>query len=324
METKLGLCAIYMASVWIWIVVVGCKRRDKENSERTRSISVNSPRFHSKAIDSGDENHSPPVIHFPLNSPSKKESKTISVVRKNAKVSNYGSSEDLLALTKKNIEPLVNHVGDSSESGNIIVLGIAGGSGSGKTTLARAIYETLGEENITYITHDSYYKDLSHLPKSEREKQNFDHPDSLETSLLVQHVKALKAKQQVTVPTYDYSSHTRRHVNEVLPPRPIILIEGILIFHDPELYDLMDIKIYVDTDDDIRIIRRIQRDTVERSRTLKSVINQYINTVRPMHLQFVEPSKRNADIIVPVGLNSVALDLVVSKLKLALQSRYTD
>lgn len=211
-------------------------------------------------------------------------------------------------------QPLVKKISDASAS-EIIVIGIAGGSGSGKTTLAKAIYETIGEENITFISHDSYYRDLSHLTLEQRANQNFDHPDSLDTELLVQHVKALKQGKSVCVPSYDYTTHSRVSGTTLAAPRPVVLVEGILIFSDAPLYATMDIKIFVDTDDDIRLIRRIQRDTVERGRSLSGIINQYMTTVRPMHIQFVEPSKRNADIIVPVGLNSVALDLVVSKLK---------
>jgi uridine kinase len=211
-------------------------------------------------------------------------------------------------------EPLVKKISDATPS-QIIVIGIAGGSGSGKTTLAKAIYETIGEENITFISHDSYYRDLRHLTVEQRAQQNFDHPDSLDTALLTAHVLALKNGSSVSVPSYDYTTHSRIEATTFAAPRPVVLIEGILIFSDKDLYDLMDIKIFVDTDDDIRLIRRIQRDTVERGRSLNGIINQYMSTVRPMHMQFVEPSKRNADIIVPVGLNSVALDLVVSKLK---------
>lgn len=210
--------------------------------------------------------------------------------------------------------PLVKKIDERSLT-DIIVIGIAGGSGSGKTTLATAIYESIGEENITFISHDSYYKDLSHLTFDQRAEQNFDHPDSLDTALLVEHVKALKSGATVAVPSYDYATHSRVQGTTPAAPRPVVLVEGILIFSDKSLYDLFDVKIFVDTDDDIRLIRRIQRDTVERGRSLTGIINQYMGTVRPMHLQFVEPSKRNADIIVPVGLNSVALDLVVSKLK---------
>jgi uridine kinase len=210
--------------------------------------------------------------------------------------------------------PLVKKIEERPPS-EIIVIGIAGGSGSGKTTLATAIYESIGEQNITFISHDSYYCDLSHLTEEQRAQQNFDHPDSLDTALLVEHVLALKRHEIISVPSYDYTTHSRVPGTTPVSPRPVVLIEGILIFSDKALYDLMDVKIFVDTDDDIRLIRRIQRDTVERGRSLTGIINQYMETVRPMHLQFVEPSKRNADIIVPVGLNSVALDLVVSKLK---------
>jgi uridine kinase len=238
----------------------------------------------------------------------------------NPKQSNSESSSGLLMLSPatsnaKLVAPIVNRIDTTSEKGGIIVIGIAGGSGSGKTTLARAIYDAIGAENISFISHDSYYKDLSHLAIEEREKQNFDHPDSLDTALLVQHVISLKNGQDVDVPTYDFKTHSRTKATVSLSARPVILVEGILIFTDPALYELVDIRIFVDTDDDIRLIRRLERDTVERGRTLNSVIHQYIQTVRPMHLQYVEPSKRNADIIVPVGLNSVALDLVVSKLK---------
>lgn len=204
---------------------------------------------------------------------------------------------------------------DIEVSSKIFVLGIAGGSGSGKTTLAQAIYKAIGEENISYITHDSYYRDNSHLTLEERGKLNFDHPDSLETALLVEHVKKLIKREQVVTPRYDFNTHSRMSTNQVLPSRPIVLIDGILLFTDPTLTGLMDLKIYVDTDDDIRLIRRLQRDTQERGRTLDGVINQYIESVRPMHLAFVDPSKKNADIIIPDGLNSGALDLVVNKLK---------
>lgn len=230
------------------------------------------------------------------------------------------SSNGLLMLSPastnaKLVAPIVDRIDNTSEKGGIIVIGIAGGSGSGKTTLAKAIYDAIGVENISFISHDSYYKDLSHLTIEQREKQNFDHPDSLDTALLVQHVLALKSGKTVDVPTYDFKTHSRAKATITLNARPVILVEGILIFTDPALYEQIDIRIFVDTDDDIRMIRRLQRDTLERGRTLASVIHQYIQTVRPMHLQYVEPSKRNADIIVPVGLNSVALDLVVSKLK---------
>lgn len=234
-------------------------------------------------------------------------------------------------IEKEKMAPIINRIqqsfsreslsSDGKRSMDPLVLGIAGGTASGKTTLSQAIYEAIGPESITFITHDCYYKDLSHLSLKEREVANFDHPDSLDTPLLIEHIKKLKSLQSVRLPTYDYSTHSRLPGLQEALPRNIILIEGILIFDNPELVDLMDIKVFVDTDDDIRLARRLQRDTVERGRTVDSVLNQYFKTVRPMHLQFVQPSKRKADIIVPVGLNSVALDLVVSKLKYTLSMK---
>jgi uridine kinase len=219
-------------------------------------------------------------------------------------------------LTKLSIDDeYSNNNNDNNIEGDIIIVGIAGGSGSGKTTLAQAIYESVGDENITYISHDSYYKDISHLSFHEREKQNFDHPESLDTKLLIQHLTELKKGNSVSIPRYDFGTHSRKKETEVTIPRPIILVEGILIFTDKDLLDLIDIRVFVDTEDDIRLIRRIQRDTVERNRSLEGIITQYLTTVRPMHLEFVESSKRNAHIIVPVGLNAVALELVVSRLK---------
>lgn len=201
-----------------------------------------------------------------------------------------------------------------------LVVGIAGGSGSGKTTLAEAIVNQLGKDNITLLSHDLYYHDLSHKVMSEREKANFDHPDSLDTALLVDHVKTLANGGQVVIPQYDYTTHSRITTGLLISAKPVILVEGILIFAEPDLVDLIDVKIFVDTADDIRFIRRLKRDTEERGRTLQGVIRQYMATVRPMHKQFVEPSKRNADVIVPEGINSVALDLLVTKLIASLQS----
>lgn len=206
-----------------------------------------------------------------------------------------------------------------------LVIGIAGGTASGKTTMSRAIYETIGPEHISYITHDCYYHDLSHLTHEERDEWNYDHPKALDTPLLIEHLKQLRDRQPVRIPTYDYTTHTRFPGEEELQPRAIILVEGILIFSEPLLVELMDIKIFVDTEDDIRLARRLQRDTLERERSVESVLMQYLKTVRPMHKQFVEPSKRVADIIVPDGgMNTVALDLVVSKLKYSLGSRFKE
>ena len=203
-----------------------------------------------------------------------------------------------------------------------IIVGVAGGTGSGKTTIAQAIYTTLGPELVAYIPHDAYYYDLSHLPLEERARRNFDHPDSLETSLLVQHLSALRAGQPVEIPIYDFATHTRRQETRRVTPKPIILVEGILVLAEPALRDLMDIKIFVDTDADIRFIRRLVRDINERGRTMESVIEQYLNTVRAMHLEFVEPSKRYADIIIPEGgFNTVALDMVIARLRNMIEER---
>ena len=201
-----------------------------------------------------------------------------------------------------------------------IVIGIAGGTGSGKTTVAQAILRRVGSEKIAYLPHDAYYKDHSHLSPEERAQVNYDHPDSLETSLLVEHIRALKAGQVIERPVYDFTTHSRTRQTVRVEPRPIILVEGILIFVEPDLRNLFDIKIFVDTEADIRFIRRLLRDIHERGRTMESVVDQYLNTVRPMHLEFVEPSKRYADIIIPEGgLNTVALDMVVARLEALLR-----
>jgi len=197
-----------------------------------------------------------------------------------------------------------------------LVVGVAGGTGSGKTTVSQEILRRVGRNNIAYIQHDSYYRDQSHLPPAERARINYDHPDSLETDLLVQHIQLLRQGQAVQVPVYDFATHTRRQETERLEPRQIILVEGILIFVEPALRDLFDIKIFVDTDPDIRFIRRLQRDIAERGRTMESVVEQYLTTVRPMHMEFVEPSKRYADVIIPEGgFNVVALDMVVARIR---------
>ena len=201
-----------------------------------------------------------------------------------------------------------------------IVIGIAGGTGSGKTTVAQVILRRVGSEKIAYLPHDAYYKDHSHLSPEERAQVNYDHPDSLETSLLVEHIRALKAGQVIERPVYDFTTHSRTRQTVRVEPRPIILVEGILIFVEPDLRNLFDIKIFVDTEADIRFIRRLLRDIHERGRTMESVVDQYLNTVRPMHLEFVEPSKRYADVIIPEGgLNTVALDMVVARLEALLR-----
>ena len=221
------------------------------------------------------------------------------------------------------IPELKSHIDDSTGFvDDIIVIGIAGGSGSGKTTLAEAICKELGAENVTYIQHDSYYRDNNHLSFHERATQNFDHPDSLETSLLIDHVNKLRQGLKVLKPEYDFATHSRKQETVEIEPRPVIVVEGILILSEQELNKLFDIRVFVDTDDDIRLIRRIQRDTVERGRSLDGIVEQYLRTVRPMHIEFVEPSKKHAHIIVPTGLNSVALELVVSRLKASIRKYY--
>ena len=195
---------------------------------------------------------------------------------------------------------------------NTVIIGIAGGSGSGKTTLTNRLWKHFGPDEVSVINHDSYYKRHDELPYEERCKLNYDHPDSFDTPLLVEHLKALRAGQPVKVPIYDYSIHNRTDRTVTVYPAPVIIVEGILIFASPELCEQMDMKVYVDTDADVRILRRIMRDVKQRGRTLDSVVEQYLTTVKPMHEQFVEPSKRKADLIVPEGgRNPVALQLLI-------------
>ena len=197
-----------------------------------------------------------------------------------------------------------------------LVIGIAGGSGSGKTTVAQAILERVGSDRIAFLQHDSYYKDLRGLPPAQRNEFNFDHPNSLETDLLVRHIAALRNGKPVEVPIYDFSTDSRTARTFTVQPRNVILVEGILIFAEPALRKVFDIKIFVDTDADLRFIRRLERDIHERGRTTDSVVKQYLHTVRPMHLEFVEPSKRYADIIIPEGgHNAAALDMVVARVE---------
>lgn len=206
-----------------------------------------------------------------------------------------------------------------------LIIGVAGGSGSGKTTVVRHIIDTIGEDKILLIQHDSYYRDLKHLSFEERTKQNFDHPSSLETELMIRHLKALTEGYQVEIPIYDFTRHIRKDETRLVDPKKIILVDGILIFTEKELRELMDIKLYVDTDDDIRLLRRIQRDIVERDRELENVLTQYEQHVRPMHLEFVEPTKRYADIIIPRGgENEVALDMVNALIQDRLKSAVSD
>lgn len=201
-----------------------------------------------------------------------------------------------------------------------LVIGIAGGSGSGKTTVANVVMQRVGAENIAYLPHDAYYKELGHLPPNQRAQINFDHPDSLENELMIQHIQALREYQPVALPVYDFSTDSRTDKTIEVKPQRIIIVEGILIFAVPDLRRMFDLKIFVDTDPDIRLIRRLQRDISERGRSTESVIKQYLSTVRPMHLEFVEPSKRYADVIIPEGgFNAAALDLVVARLEALLK-----
>ena len=212
------------------------------------------------------------------------------------------------------------------EKGNInmskvLVIGIAGGSGSGKTTLTNRIAAQFAED-VTVITHDNYYKAHDEMTYEERCRLNYDHPNAFETELMVEHLKLLKVGQAVECPVYDYTIHNRSKNTMVIKPKKVIIVEGILIFESKELCNQMDIRIFVDTDDDLRIIRRIRRDVMERARSLDSVINQYMDTVKPMHEQFVEPSKRNASIIVPEGgHNTVAMQMIMSQIRSHISSK---
>jgi uridine kinase len=205
-----------------------------------------------------------------------------------------------------------------------VTIGVAGGTGSGKTTVSNAILEQVGSHNIAYLPHDSYYKDLDQIPTTDRNVRNFDHPDALDTPLLVEHVKGLQAGRSVEIPIYDFTRDARTDAKQFVQPHPIVLVEGILIFAEPELRKLFDVKIFVDTDADIRFIRRLKRDIAERGRTAESVINHYLQTVRPMHLEFVEPSKRYADVIIPEGgFNMVAVDMVADRIRSLLRLQAT-
>jgi uridine kinase len=202
-----------------------------------------------------------------------------------------------------------------------LVLGLAGGSGSGKTTIAESIVDSIGPDNVVMVQHDAYYRDQTDLPLEQRAKVNYDHPDSLETDLLVAHIERLVDGKTIDRPTYDFTVHNRADDTVVVEPRPVIMVEGILVLYEPRLRELMDLKIYVDTDPDLRIMRRLERDLKERDRSFDSVRDQYLHTVRPMHLQFVEPSKRYADIVIPEGYNMNAVATVISMIREVLRSR---
>ena len=197
-----------------------------------------------------------------------------------------------------------------------ILIGITGGTGSGKTTVAEAIHSAFEGNSITMIMQDSYYKDQSHITFEERLKTNYDHPHSIDMDYLIRDLKSLMSGQSIDMPVYDFAEHTRKSETIHIVPTDIIIVEGILVLDDKNLRDLLDIKIYVDTDADIRILRRMQRDINERGRSMESVINQYLNVVRPMHEQFTEPTKRYADIIIPEGgRNRVAIDVIIRSIK---------
>lgn len=197
-----------------------------------------------------------------------------------------------------------------------MIIGICGGTGSGKTTVANRILESVSKDEVVFLQQDSYYRDLDQMPLDFRKKINFDHPDALDNDLLVEHVRALKRGEPVELPIYDFKSDSRRAETLHTEPQPIIIVEGILIFAEQRLIDEMDIKVYVDTPDDIRFIRRLRRDITERGRTVESVIEQYLATVRPMHMQFVEASKRYADVIIPEGgHNLVSIQLLSGRIR---------
>jgi len=197
-----------------------------------------------------------------------------------------------------------------------MIIGICGGTGSGKTTVANRILESVSKEDVIFLQQDSYYRNLDQMPLDFRQQVNFDHPDAIDNDLLVEHVRALKRGEAVELPIYDFKTHSRRAETLHMGPRPIIIIEGILVFAEKRLLDEMDIRVYVDTPDDIRFIRRLRRDVAERGRTAESVIEQYLATVRPMHMQFVEPSKRCADVIIPEGgHNLVSIGLISGRIR---------
>jgi len=202
---------------------------------------------------------------------------------------------------------------------NVMVIGIAGGTGSGKTTITRRLLQRFGS-NVAVIYHDNYYKAHHHMSYEERSRLNYDHPDAFDTELLIKALEDLKNGKSISCPVYDYTIHDRSDKTVTIRPAKVIIVEGILIFQNKELCSKMDIKIFVDTDADVRILRRIVRDVRDRGRSLESVVNQYLNTVKPMHEQFVEPSKRNADIIIPEGgHNAVALEMVMERVRAHLE-----
>jgi len=202
------------------------------------------------------------------------------------------------------------------------VVGIAGGTGAGKTTVARLITESVGE-SVTRIPLDNYYEDLSHLDRAEREAVNYDHPDAFEWELLREHLRALSEGQSVEMPQYDFEIHNRKDERVTVLPTDVIIVEGILSLYDEEINDMMDLRLYVETDADVRILRRIKRDVIQRGRELEDVIDQYLSTVKPMHEQFIEPTKKHADLIIPEGANSVAVNLLEEKIQAEIEGEGT-
>ena len=203
---------------------------------------------------------------------------------------------------------------------NTIIIGIAGGTGSGKTTLADKLVNSFGREEVSILRHDAYYKRHDNMTFEERCKLNYDHPDAFDNDLLVEHILDLKEGKSIEMPVYDYTIHNRSDETITVEPAPVVILEGILIFAEPTLCDRMDIKVFVDTDADVRILRRIIRDVNERGRSLDNIIRQYLTTVKPMHEQFVEPSKRRADLIIPEGgRNEVALDMLIHRIRVHLK-----
>ncbi|MBK9214785.1 MAG: uridine kinase [Chloracidobacterium sp.] len=194
-----------------------------------------------------------------------------------------------------------------------MIIGICGGTGSGKTTIARSIVEAVGAENVVLVEQDSYYRDLADMPLDERHQANFDHPDSVDSNMMVNHILRLKQGLPAEMPLYDFKTHTRTTNIEVIEPRPVVIVEGILIFAESRVLDLLDVRVFVDTPDDVRLIRRLKRDHAERGRTYEHTMDQYMRTIRPMHFEFVEPSKRHADIIIPEGAQTgVSIEFLCS------------